>query len=75
MTADDYRRRVEHGFAAAAFSNTNPYRATISERLASMGGLHRAPQTADDRITMADEDAVSLMRELPAALTEVVQEF
>ena len=40
-----------------------------------MGGQHRPPQTSDDRNIMADEDAVALMRDLPAAITEFAPEF
>jgi hypothetical protein len=60
---------------AESWTDANPFKASLLKRLALMGGLHRPPQASDDRIIMADEDTVSLMRELPAAVTEFVQEF
>ncbi|WP_145383191.1 hypothetical protein [Botrimarina mediterranea] len=48
---------------------------TEAKRLSKLGGQYRAPQASDDRTIMADEDAVALMRDLPEALTEFVQEF
>ena len=47
---------------------------SLASAVASTSLPHR-PRAADDRNIMADEDAVSLMRDLPVALTEYVQEF
>jgi len=61
-----------HHATARTWSDSNPYKARL---LALKGGLHRPPQTSDDRIIMADEDAVALMRDYPAAVNEFAPEF
>jgi hypothetical protein len=69
MTADDYRRRIEHAFTAVAFSDDNPFHSSITARLESMGGLHRSPQTAD-RFTRRDDIKVAHLREVAECKVE-----
>lgn len=69
MTADQYRRRVEHGFTACAWGDNNPFRTTITERLELMGGLHCPPPTAD-RFTRRDDPRVDHLREVAECKVE-----
>ena len=44
----------------------NPYRERLAKRLAAQGGKHRPTTAKEDRLIMAEEDAVALMREAVA---------
>ncbi|TWT92460.1 hypothetical protein Pla108_40860 [Botrimarina colliarenosi] len=74
FTADDYHRRIERAFAACEWGNTNPYRAQIAERLASMGGLH-CPSRAADRFTEREQPRVDHARETAEAKAEPATPF
>ncbi len=72
---DEYRRRVESGFKACEWSTANPFRSIAADRLERLGGLHRPPRVADQQTITAEEPAVEMMRDLPAAKTEPTAEF
>lgn len=44
----------------------NPFRRSLTQRLAARGGQYRSPGVRDDRIIMAEEDAVAMAREAVA---------
>ena len=57
------------------WSPCNPYTQRVAKRLTAMGGPHAPSTVANDRIVMAEEEAVVLMRALPAAQAEQATPF
>lgn len=47
----------------AAWSDANPWKAILAERLARLGGPHRPSTVADDPRTLREEPAVEMARE------------
>ncbi|MEM9753919.1 MAG: hypothetical protein AAF916_11135 [Planctomycetota bacterium] len=60
---------------AEAWLESNPFKERQLARLSALGGAHHPSTVADDRRVMAEEPCVELLRDLPAALTEPVQEW